>query len=75
MFFEVIVVRMTNELNSLESKIVQVASLCSSLRLENTQLKQQLTLVEKDRVALSKRMDLARSRLEQLAQQLPETKT
>jgi len=65
---------MINELNALESKIAQVATLCSSLRAENAQLKQQLAMAEKDKIDLSERMDLARGRLEQLVLQLPENK-
>ena len=63
---------MVNELNALESKIAQVASLCHTLRTENAQLRQQLAAAEGNKRALSERMDLARVRLEQLADQLPE---
>ncbi len=66
---------MVNELNALESKIAQVVSLCRTLRTENVQLKQQLAASESDRQTLQERMESARSRLEYLAQQLPETKT
>ena len=63
---------MVNELNALESKIAQVASLCHSLRAENAQLRQQLATAEGNQRVLSERMESARVRLEQLAQQLPE---
>ena len=63
---------MVNELNALESKITQVASLCSSLRAENAQLKLQLATAESEKKNLSERMASARGRLEQLALQLPE---
>ena len=63
---------MVNELNALESKIAQVASLCHTLRTENAQLRQQLAAAEGNKRALSERMDSARVRLEQLAEQLPE---
>jgi cell division protein ZapB len=63
---------MVNELNALESKIAQVASLCRTLRAENAQLRQQLASAENDRKGLVERMESARSRLEQLALQLPE---
>ena len=62
---------MINELAALESKIVQVTSLCHTLRAENSQLKQQLASAEGDRKALLERMESARSRLEELAEQLP----
>lgn len=65
---------MVNELNTLESKIVQVVSLCRTLRAENVQLRQQLAAAEDDRKSLSERMDSARTRLEHLAHQLPEAK-
>ena len=66
---------MVNELNALESKIAQVASLCRTLRAENTLLRQQLASAESDRKGLAERMESARTRLEQLAQQLPEAKS
>lgn len=65
---------MVNELNALESKIAQVASLCRSLRAENNLLRQQLAAAEADRKKLEERMETARTRLEQLAQKLPEAK-
>ncbi|MBP8163001.1 MAG: hypothetical protein KAX89_05455 [Propionivibrio sp.] len=65
---------MVNELNALESKIAQVASLCRTLRAENAQLRQQLAVAEVDKKGLTERMDAARARLEQLAGQLPEVK-
>jgi len=65
---------MVNELNALESKIAQVASLCRSLRAENNQLRLQLAASEAEKRGLEERMDTARNRLEQLAQQLPEAK-
>ena len=60
---------MVNELNALESKIAQVASLCRTLRAENAQLRQQLAVAEVDKKGLTERMDAARARLEQLAGQ------
>ena len=65
---------MVNELNALESKIAQVASLCRSLRAENAQLRQQLISAEDDKKGLAERMATARNRLEHLAQKLPEAK-
>ena len=66
---------MVNELNALESKITQVVSLCRTLRAENSQLKQRLAKADAEQKALNARMELARSRLEQLAEQLPEAKS
>ncbi|MEI7612486.1 MAG: hypothetical protein WCK63_06235 [Betaproteobacteria bacterium] len=65
---------MVNELNTLESKIAQVVSLCASLRAENAQLKEQLAAAESSNKDLSDRMESARGRLEQIVRQLPETK-
>ncbi len=65
---------MVNELNALESKIAQIASLCRSLRAENNQLRQQLVVSEAEKKGLEERMDTARNRLEHLAQHLPEAK-
>ena len=65
---------MVNELNALESKIAQVASLCRTLRAENAQLRQQLAVAEVDKKGLTERMEAARTRLGQLAGQLPEAK-
>lgn len=63
---------MIDELNALENKVAQVASLCSALRAENLELRQQLANAEDARKGLSDRIESARSRLEQLARQLPE---
>ena len=65
---------MVNELNALENKIVLVTSLCRTLRAENMQLRQQLAAADDDRNGLAERMESARSRLEQLAGQLPDAK-
>lgn len=65
---------MINELKTLESKIGQVASLCHALRAENAALKAQLAEAEQRRQDLSERVASARGRLEQLVQQLPESK-
>ena len=65
---------MINELNTLESKITQVVALCRALRAENALLKQQLAKADVDKKALTGRMESARVRLEQLAEQLPEAK-
>jgi cell division protein ZapB len=65
---------MVNELNTLESKIAQVVSLCAALRAENAQLKEHLAAAESNNKDLSDRMESARGRLEQIVRQLPETK-
>lgn len=66
---------MINKLPVLESKIAQVVALCQTLRAENAQLRQQLVAAESERREMAARMGAARERIEQLAQQLPETKS
>ena len=66
---------MINKLPVLESKIAQVVALCQTLRAENAQLRQQLAAAESECRGMAARMDAARERIEQLAQQLPETKS
>lgn len=61
-------------LDALESKITQVATLCQVLRAENSELRQQLALVQNEKNSLAGRMKAARERLTQLAHQLPEVK-
>lgn len=63
---------MMTEFNALESKITQVSELCQALRTENTQLRQQLISAENDKKNFAERMEAARLRLEQLAQQIPD---
>ena len=65
---------MLNELNALESKIAQVVALCRELRSENNGLRERLASAETDRQRLAERMATACARIEQLAQQLPESK-
>lgn len=65
---------MVKELNALDSKIVQVVSLCRTLREENARLKQQLASAEVVRSGLAERMESARSRLEQVAEKFPDAK-
>jgi cell division protein ZapB len=65
---------MLNELNALESKVVQVVALCRTLRTENDGLREQLVAAQADKERLAERMAAACARLEQLAQQLPEAK-
>lgn len=65
---------MVKELNALDNKIVQVVSLCRTLREENARLKQQLASAEVVRGGLAERMASARNRLEQLAEKLPDAK-
>lgn len=65
---------MVNELDALESKIAQVAGLCRALRAENLDLQQRLAAAEHARRQLEARMETARTRLEALVDQIPESK-
>jgi len=60
------------ELDSLETKIRQVAELCHTLRQENTALRQQLLSVQQDNKQLTTRLDAAKTRLQALLETLPE---
>ena len=66
---------MLKELSVLEGKVAEVASLCRALRNENAHLRQQLVGIENERRNLAERMQQARTRIEQLVEQLPEAKT
>lgn len=60
------------ELDSLEQKVDQVLGKCRSLEDENRQLRAQVAALEADKLALTEKMEAARSRLETLVTQLPE---
>ena len=66
---------MMNEIDALERKVALVVGLCADLRAENVQLRQQLAAAESERRNMTELMSIARTRIEQLAQQLPESKT
>ncbi|SDG52003.1 hypothetical protein [Propionivibrio dicarboxylicus] len=66
---------MKNELDALERKIGQIVGLNAALRAENLQLRQQLVTAEAEREEMAARMAAACERIEQLVQQLPESKT
>ena len=65
---------MIHELDALENKLAQVAALCRALRTENDRLLQQLAASEAEKKGLEERMEIARTRIEQLALKLPEAK-
>ena len=65
---------MLNELSTLEGKIARVVALCQALRVENSQLRQQLVVAESEHREMAERMEAARARIEQLAHQIPESK-
>ena len=63
---------MEPEIAALEAKISQVVSLCQRLRAENASLRSQLAAAGGERDRLVAKLDGARTRLEALAQQLPD---
>lgn len=63
---------MSVDLDSLETKIDQVLTLCRSLRAENRDLRHQLAGLDADHRALQGRLETARVRLESLLTRLPE---
>ena len=66
---------MIKELTTLERKVAEVSALCRALRNENARLRQQMVGIENERRNLAERMQQARTRIEQLVEQLPEAKT
>ena len=63
---------MDAELNSLDEKIAQLAKLCQKLRVDNTELRQQLALAHTESKLLSEKVSSARTRLESLLNQIPD---
>ena len=63
---------MQAELDTLESKIRQVAELCHSLRQDNIALRQQLLATQQDNKQLTTRLNAAKTRLQTLLDTLPE---
>jgi cell division protein ZapB len=60
------------ELDTLETKIRQVAELCHTLRQENIALRQQLLTAQRDNKQLTTRLEAAKARLQTLLDTLPE---
>jgi cell division protein ZapB len=63
---------MQAELDTLETKIRQVAELCHALRQENIPLRQQVLTAQRDNKQLTTRLEAARTRLQTLLDTLPE---
>ena len=57
---------MHKEFDALESRLQEVASLCSQLRLENQSLKQQQASLVEERARLIEKNETARSKVEQM---------
>lgn len=60
------------ELDTLETKIRQVAELCHTLRQDNIALRQQLLVTQQDNKQLTTRLEAAKTRLQTLLDTLPE---
>ncbi|MDR3323409.1 MAG: hypothetical protein LBS89_04305 [Zoogloeaceae bacterium] len=63
---------MEKELEALAGKVEQVARLLERLQAENASLKRRLATGEAERERLRQNMDVARSRVETLLEQIPE---
>ena len=63
---------MQTEFDALENKVAQFIAVCERLRSENTELRQQLALAQRDSKRLNEKIDSAKTRIEQLLSRLPE---
>ena len=63
---------MQAELDTLETKIRQVAERCHALRQDNIALRQQLLATQRDNKQLTSRREAAKTRLQTLLDTLPE---
>lgn len=63
---------MKQELDTLETRIRQVAELCQMLRGENQNLQRRLLALEQSNQQLSSRLEAARTRLTAVLDTLPE---
>ena len=63
--------RVESEFNSLEAKVAQFVTLCERLRVENSELREQLALARTDAKRLHDKIDGAKARLEGLLSRLP----
>jgi len=63
---------MEAELKALEERVSQLVQLCQRLRAENLQLRQEMAGVQNDNHQLVEKIGSAKSRLENLLEQIPE---
>ena len=66
---------MDSELSDLELKLSQFARLFKQMREENIQLRQQLLMKSDEATRLGEKVQAAKTRLEALLVQMPETET
>ena len=63
------------ELDALEEKLAQLVQRLEALREENRELRQQLAMRADESVRLGEKLGAAKSRIEALLKQIPETET
>ena len=63
---------MEAELQNLEDRIKSLAAICQQLRTENVALRQEVLVLKGDNKRLTDKVDIAKSRVESLLEQLPE---
>ena len=66
---------MDPQLDALEEKLAQLVQRLEALREENRELRQQLAMRADESVRLAEKLGAAKSRIEALLKQLPETET
>ena len=66
---------MDPELSSLEERLAQLVQRLRNLRDENRELRQQLASRTDENARISEKLQAARSRIEALLKQIPETET
>jgi cell division protein ZapB len=66
---------MDPELDALEEKLAQLVQRLEALREENRELRQQLATRADENVRLGEKLGAAKSRIEALLKQIPETET
>ena len=66
---------MDPELDALEAKLAQLVQRLEALRDENRELRQQLAMRADENARLGEKLGAARSRIEALLKQIPETET
>jgi cell division protein ZapB len=66
---------MDSELGALEERLAQLVERLERLRDENRELRQQLAMRADENVRLGEKLNAAKSRIEALLRQIPETET
>ena len=66
---------MDPELDALEDKLAQLVQRLEALREENRELRQQLVMRADENARLGEKLGAAKSRIEALLKQIPETET